>query len=270
MVPAAEIVGPVWESYQADKTNQSLRNKLAEIYYPSMEYLIRSRFGLNPRWKDTVDDLLTESGIALLECIERFRPLENNTFWTFAGRRVLGACVDYLRENSALSRLRITQTNQIKEAEEFYFASHGVRATDADVANATDIPVRIVNWLRTWRNPASLDALATNLTGYEKHDTSRVLVPHQHQFEGDSRPPCESLEIEDWVAFLCRGFNELEQAIIVENLYRETTTLKQIGEQFGISESRCSQVKKDLIKRIREKHEARRTDELPTCLIRGE
>lgn len=269
MVPAAEIVGPVWESYQADKTNQGLRNKLAEIYYPSMEYLVDSRFGTHPRWKDRIDDFRIEGGIALLECIERFQPSENNTFWTYAHRRVLGRCFDYLRQHSDLSRLRIVQSGIIRQAQEQHFAKHGVKATSEEIAAITDIPLAMVRFLRKWRNPISLNAKSSWLTGYEDHYDGKDITP-ESEVKCNFDDPCESLEIEEWVAFLCRGFNELEQMIIVENLYRETTTLKQIGEQFGISESRCSQVKKDLIKRIREKHEARRYDELPTCLIRGE
>ena len=66
-------------------------------------------------------------------------------------------------------------------------------------------------------------------------------------------PPDEGLQNEDIYEVLSRGCSPLERAIIF-GYYRDGLTMKQVGKNYGVSESRVSQVHNVLISKLSVKY----------------
>jgi len=89
-------VTPLWRRFRQSRSIE-LRNQLAEYYLPLVKVVAgRVAIGL-PSHVDK-DDLLSSGVFGLLDAIERFDPDRKNKFETYAGVRVRGAILDYLRE----------------------------------------------------------------------------------------------------------------------------------------------------------------------------
>jgi RNA polymerase sigma factor for flagellar operon FliA len=72
----------------------------------------RLRFRLPPRV--TFDDLVGAGTIGLIQAVDRFQPSRGLQFGSYARHRILGAMLDFLREEDPLSR---TERRRIRRAE---------------------------------------------------------------------------------------------------------------------------------------------------------
>jgi len=259
--PTVEEMLPMWEEYEKDHQNQRLRNRIAEHYIPAVRYFVGSRFGSDPIYGNVIDDLFTEAAVAMMTAVERFRHTDGNQFWTFAQVRVQGACYDYLRTLSDLTRTQLERTKSIEKFREDWRVAEGTYPTDDVVSKCLGVDLEEIEWLRNWERPGYLSAMVKNGQS-ECRNVDLAMLVH------DPVDHTESVEIDDFVKLACRGMTDVEQAIIVENLFQETSTLKVIGQKFALSESRVSQIKSNLIPRLRDLFTKRR-DEIPTCLVKG-
>lgn len=97
----------LWESYFADRSES---NKMAifRFYTKEKRLVIRVACSVLKRLPTspmvTQDDLVSAGDWALLNCIDRFDPAQNVKFSTFAGNRVRGAMLDWIRGADWVSR----------------------------------------------------------------------------------------------------------------------------------------------------------------------
>lgn len=95
----------LWTEYDADRTNVEARNRLADHYFGLVVKIAKKRARHIPeRSSVLLGDLVTYGGIGLLQAIERFDLSRKMAFSTFAGKRVLGAMLDGLREMDDMPR----------------------------------------------------------------------------------------------------------------------------------------------------------------------
>ena len=88
-------VSALWTKYK-DTKDVEFRNALAEYYLPLVK-IVCGRLAVSlPQHLDK-DDLLSSGFFGLLDAIERFDITRNIKFETYAGVRIRGAMIDYLR-----------------------------------------------------------------------------------------------------------------------------------------------------------------------------
>ena len=88
-------VTSLWHRYLAHK-NIDLRNQLAEHYLPLVK-LVAGRLAISLPAHVDRDDLLSSGFFGLLDAIDRYDMERKNKFETYAGVRIRGAMLDYLR-----------------------------------------------------------------------------------------------------------------------------------------------------------------------------
>jgi RNA polymerase sigma factor for flagellar operon FliA len=268
LLPPQDVVDPLWDKYSQDRENQTLRNQLTGMYLPMVEHVVRCWYRGNPSYANIYDDIMIEASIAAMESVERFDPMLNNQFWTFAVRRVRGAIIDFVRRVSHLNRSQIQKKPVVEEFRRLWIAANGVEPKYEEIAKGLHMREDLVRLILEFRSPARLDANSAKIDGVytEQPGRGRSLVDDLH---GSDPTPSEAAELNDFVRHACVGCTDVEAAIIVDNLCYETATLKQIGERFGLSESRVSQIAtKLLLPRLRERF-AGRYDLIPTVFTKG-
>ena len=85
----------LWRRYKKSK-DSALRNELAEYYLPLVK-IVAGRLAISLPSHVDRDDLLSSGFFGLIDAIDRFEPDRKNKFETYAGVRVRGAMLDYLR-----------------------------------------------------------------------------------------------------------------------------------------------------------------------------
>ncbi|MBQ9615074.1 MAG: sigma-70 family RNA polymerase sigma factor, partial [Selenomonadaceae bacterium] len=110
--PTADM-DSLWNAYAANKTVE-LRNQLAEHYLPLVK-MVAGRLAISLPPHVDREDLLSSGFFGLLDAIDRYDLQRKNKFETYAGVRIRGAMLDYLREKDWVP---VTMRQKIRKYEQ--------------------------------------------------------------------------------------------------------------------------------------------------------
>ena len=198
---------------------------------------------LHGRLPDTVllDDLMQAGMIGLLEASRTFDAGQGASFSTFAGIRIRGAILDELRRGDWAPRSVHKASREISRKIAELEASLGREVSDAEVAQAMDLP--LADYQRLLGDVA--DARLFSIDALEFDDSAPRV---EEQDETQRR--AETLELRERVAAVMQELPEREQLVL--NLYYvELLNLKEIGAVLEVSESRVSQIMSQATLRLR-------------------
>ncbi len=228
---------PLWLKYKETKS-VDLRNALAEHYLPLVR-LVCGRLAMSlPPHLDR-DDLLSSGFFGLLDAIDRFDPARNIKFETYAGVRVRGAMLDYLRSKDWIP---VSMRQRIRKYEQTVCQLEnelGRSATDKELAAALGISVDELQTLVSQCNSATVIPLEE----YLQTDTNDAV---------DTNPAnsTELFELKDTLAKAIDRLPEKERTV-VSLYYYEELTLKEISLIMHLTEARISQLHTKAIFRMR-------------------
>ena len=227
----------LWLRYKETKS-VDLRNVLAEQYLPLVK-IVCGRLAVSlPPHLDR-DDLLSSGFFGLLDAIDRFDPTRNIKFETYAGVRIRGAMIDYLRSKDWIP---VTMRQRIRKYEQTVYnleTELGRAATDKEIAAALDISVEELQTLISQCNSATVIPLEE----YLKTDVSEAVDTN----------PSNSTEFFELKETLAKAIDRLpeKERTVVSLYYYEELTLKEISLILHLSEARISQLHTKAIFRMR-------------------
>ena len=230
-------VTPLWRRFRQSRSIE-LRNQLAEYYLPLVKVVAgRVAIGL-PSHVDK-DDLLSSGVFGLLDAIERFDPDRKNKFETYAGVRVRGAIMDYLREKDWVP---VTMRQKIRNYEQTVFELEnklGRPAEDTELAEALGLSVPELQNLESQISIATVIPL---------DDYLRADIP-----AGADPDPSVKLERRELQQTLAAAIERLpdKEKKVVALYYYEELTLKEISLIMDLSEARISQLHTKAVFRMR-------------------
>lgn len=227
----------LWLRYK-DTKSVELRNVLAENYLPLVK-IVCGRLAVSlPPHLDR-DDLLSSGFFGLLDAIDRFDPTRNIKFETYAGVRIRGAMIDYLRSKDWIP---VTMRQKIRKYEQAVYQLEtelGRTATDKELADALEISVDELQTLVSQCNSATVIPLEE----YLKTDVSEAVDTN----------PANSTEYFELKETLAKAIDRLpeKERTVVSLYYYEELTLKEISLILHLSEARISQLHTKAIFRMR-------------------
>lgn len=227
----------LWRAYKATAAAE-LRNELAERYMPLVR-IVCGRLAISlPAHLDR-DDLLSSGFFGLLDAIERYDISRGIKFETYAGVRIRGAMIDYLRSKDWIP---VTLRQKIRKYEQALYRLEnelGRSATDAEVAAELGITLEELHNLIGQCNAATV----LPLEEYLQNDTQ----------EAQEANPAESIEYLEMKDMLTRAIDRLpeKERTVISLYYYEEMTLKEISMVLHLSEARISQLHTKAIFRMR-------------------
>ena len=227
----------LWKQYKASKSVE-LRNRLAEYYLPLVK-IVGGRLAVSlPPHLDR-DDLLSSGFFGLMDAIDRFDITRNIKFETYAGVRIRGAMIDYLRSKDWVP---VTMRQKIRKYEQTIYRLEtelGRSATDKEVAEALEISLDELQILVSQCNSATVIPLEE----YLKTDAPEAV-------DANPADTAEFFELKDTLARAIDRLPEKERTV-VSLYYYEELTLKEISLILHLSEARISQLHTKAIFRMR-------------------
>lgn len=222
---------------QINTYNQNLKyaqDELATQYLPAVKAMA---FRLKERLPSSIDvmDLVSIGAEELVKLARRYDSSINDSFWGFAKTRVNGAMLDYLRSLDVLSRSNRKLVKSIDLEVSKYFNQYQEEPSDEYLAKVLNEEVAKIKEAR----------VASDIY---------ALVPIDEQYNaivGDNI--LEDLQQEELIEIISKILRDLSQReqMIIQLYYFEELSLKEISEVLGITESRISQIAKEVIKKIR-------------------
>ncbi len=228
----------LWKAYKRDGTKE-LRDQLIVRYSPVVKYVAgRIASGL-PRHVDQ-SDLVGYGTLGLIDAIEKFQPDRNVKFETYAVTRIKGAILDQLRAVDWVPRSVRAKARSLERASSKLEMELGRSPTDAELALEMHITEEELGTLLgqvSLLGVAALDDVLRRGDASERTTMGELLA--------DQTPgPVALYEIKETREILAGALDRLgerERAVMLLYYY-EGLTLKEIGEVFGITESRACQI----------------------------
>jgi RNA polymerase sigma factor for flagellar operon FliA len=213
---------------------------------PFVEQLARRVAATMPHSID-IGDLIQDGVIGLIDASHRFDESRGIKFETFAERRIRGAMIDALRKDAWPRGVR-RQRRELEAAREQLRRELGCEPSLADLAAKMGSDEKRLG--RTIVRINTIESTSPLASG-ENLDESTLpaaLMPSEPE------PPdtaYEKSETKDRIRVAIESLPAREQKVIGLYYYQEAT-MKQIGAEIGVNESRVSQLHARAIRRLRE------------------
>lgn len=217
--------------------NQNLKHsqdELAMQYLPavkSMAYRMKERV---PSSVDT-NDLISIGAEELIKLARRYDSNLNDSFWGYAKTRVNGAMLDYLRSLDVVSRASRRLIKAIDYETSKYFNEFQEEPSNEYLAEILGEEIEKIREAK----------VASDIY---------LLVPIDEQYNAiEQENILKKLEQEELIGVvykILKDFGEREQ-LIIQLYFFEELNLSEIKEILNITESRISQITKEVIKKIR-------------------
>lgn len=230
-------VDALWDRYFRNKTVEN-RNKIAEYYLPLVKS-VAGRIAMSLPSHVDKEDLLSSGFFGLIEAIDRFDAGRKNKFETYAGVRIRGAMLDYLRSKDWIP---VTTRQKIRRYEKAVYeleSELGRPASDEEIADRLQIPM-------------------FELPEIEREINAATLVPFEEytrsvDLESGDLTPSASMEIKELQNILANAIDRLpeKERLVVSLYYYEELTLKEISLIMHLTEARISQLHTKAVFRLR-------------------
>lgn len=230
-------VESLWRRYQEDR-NTDLRNELAEYYLPLVK-MTAGRIAISLPAHVDREDLLSSGFFGLLDAIERYDLTRKNKFETYAGVRVRGAMLDYLRSKDWVPVTTRQKIRKYEKAVSDLEGELGRPATDEELG-------------------ARLGVDEKELRKIEKQVSVATVIPLEDYLRVDTpvsgeAGPSEQAEKQELKEELAQAIDQLpeKEKIVVTLYYYEEMTLKEISLVLHLTEARISQLHTKAVFRLR-------------------
>jgi len=213
---------------------------------PFVEALARRMAASMPNSID-IGDLVQDGVLGLIDAAHRFDEDRGIKFETFAERRVRGAMIDALRRDAWPRGVR-RQRRELEAAREALRRELGCEPSLADLAARVGSDEKRLS--RTIVRINTIESTSPLASG--EHTNESALPPALVPSEPDAPDAAyEKAETRDHVRAAIQSLPARERRVVSMYYYGEAT-MKQIGAEIGVNESRVSQLHARAVRRLKD------------------
>src|SRR6476659_6063222 len=212
---------------------------------PFVEALARRMAASMPNSID-IGDLVQDGIIGLIDAAHRFDEGRGIKFETFAERRIRGAMIDALRKDAWPRGVR-RQRRELEAAREQLRRELGCEPSLADLAAKMGSDEKRLGRTIVRINTIESTSPLANGENLDESTLPAALMPSEPEQPDTAY---EKSETKDRIRAAIESLPAREQKVIGLYYYQEAT-MKQIGAEIGVNESRVSQLHARAIRRLR-------------------
>jgi len=239
----------LWSDYK-NSGARALRDQLIVHYSPVVKYVAGRVLAGLPRHVDQSD--LTSYGIiGLMDAIERFDPVRNIKFETYAVPRIKGAIIDELRSIDWVPRSVRSKIRSVEQAYAKLETALHRPPTGAEVAEELDMTAKEFRATLTKISAGGAAAALDELVAGDDGDKS-TLGETLASGDGD---PVVTFEVKETHEALVQAINQMSdrEKTVLALYYNEGLTLAEIGDVLSLTESRTCQIHRKAVLQLRTK-----------------
>ena len=225
---------------------QILENPRVVASIPFVEQLARRVAATMPHSID-IGDLVQDGVIGLIDAADRFDEGRGIKFETFAERRIRGAMIDALRKDAWPRGVR-RQRRELEAAREELRRELGAEPSLADLAAKMGSDEKRLSRTIVRINAIESTSPLANNENLNESTLPAALIPSEPEKPDTAY---ERNQTKERVRTAIASLPVREQKVISLYYYGEAT-MKQIGAEIGVNESRVSQLHARAIRRLRD------------------
>ena len=240
----------LWHAYRLD-SGQETRNALWVHYQPLVRYIAERLKAKLPECID-VYDLMGSGNIGLQDAISKFEPDIGVRFETYCVPRIRGAILDSIRAMDWVPRLIRNKTHQFERTvRELASELHREPREDEIAARLNMNPQEFCDLLKELNVKAQISVESGGKDNTGDRDLMRLeMLECRREVE-----PTRELQREEIRHIALRGLNNNER-VVVEQYYFKGRSMKDIGDDLSLSESRICQIHSQVLEVLRKKFRA--------------
>lgn len=240
----------LWSKYFEDKTTYN-KNNLINYYYSFLENIAKKVY-VRIQYKMGLDELMSYGVTGLYDAIESYDLSKNVKFELFAKQRVWGSIIDGLRKQDWVPRSVRQNNKKLKETQYQQEIKLGQQIDENSIIEYLekgndDIPFEILIGKYKPKSIVSFENATDNSGDSVTNDCNRFLTDYKN-YTAD-----KTIEKKEIIKEYFGDLNNVEKSIIAM-YYFGNYKMKEIAEIVNLSESRVSQLHKDLLKRAKERY----------------
>jgi len=247
----------LWKQYLKSRS-VALRNKIVVHYTPLIQ-THAARLSRKLPAQVSFDEICSAASDGLIEAVEAYDPERKAKFETFCQQRISGAVMDWLRSLDPQSRTVRTFERQRMAVREALGSEADFAPSHVEVARRLDMSLERYDHLSR-----------LSQTGKEVH-FSAMEPAHERRQQGGSHPwdlrdsrtedPAIHVSRQILTEYLTSGLAR-EERLVLMLYYFEEMTMAEIGSVLNLSESRVSQIHKEILQRLRGRYNNMLSEEL--------
>ncbi len=221
------------------------KNQCLRDYAPMVKRLAHQMMSRLP-YSVQIDDIIQAGMMGLLDAANRYDEIHGAQFETYATQRIRGAMLDELRSADWLPRGLRRDMRRIELSVSRLQQKLGRAPNETEIARELD--VSLVEYQQMLQ-----EARGAQLIYYEDfQDEDHDDFFERFEFSNDCDPQA-LLQDERFKAELVRAIDLLpeRERMLMGMIYEQEMNLREVGEVFGVSESRISQLHSQAVARLR-------------------
>lgn len=241
----------LWEKYH-NCTSKSLERKMiqqemVEKYQYLVRFVIR-RTNLCPPRELDYEDLISYGNMGLLDAIDRYDPALGYAFQTYAASRIRGTILDELRRFDWISRTGREKIHALEKASEEVLQETG-EICHKKLKEKLGMTEGQFQEVLQIANRSYIGFLDEELVLEDSEVRKSCLLT------GNSPGPEEITESRDEIEKLYQAMNDLteREKRLIYLYYFKYWNFSDIAKEFGLSESRISQLHKRVLSKLKDR-----------------
>ena len=251
-------VEALWKKFLKSRDDR-YRNALVEKY-AALVHIQAARLSRKLPAQISYDEICSAGYDGLIEAVEGYNPLRKAKFETFCQQRIIGAVMDWLRSLDPQSRTVRTFEKRRMNVRELLDAELGRPPMHDEVARRMGITqdrydqLARISQLGREVHFSAMDPRDSSSRGRSSERAWDVGDP-------DQSDPSDRMTRTMLTDFVTRGLSREERLVLILYYY-EDLTMAEIGLVLDLSESRVSQIHKDVVTRLRNRFNGKLEEEL--------
>lgn len=243
----------LWKKYLTSHAVE-LRNLLVEHYRP-LVHMQAARLAQKLPAQVSYDEICSAGYDGLIEAVEAYDPRHKAKFETFCQQRIHGAVMDWLRALDGQSRTVRSFEKRRMGVREVMDSDLGRPPTECELALGMGMSSERFSEL----SRLSRLGREVHLSAIQGEDDGRGRSTGWDVDDKKCPTPADRIARRMVTEYITRGLNREERLVLVLYYY-EGLTMAEIGLVLNLSESRVSQIHKDVIERLRRRFRGEATE----------
>lgn len=247
----------MWKNYLRTRSVE-MRNKIV-VHYSGLVHTHAARLSRKLPAQVSYDEICSAAFDGLIEAVEAYDPAKKAKFETFCQQRISGAVMDWLRSLDPQSRTVRTFEKKRMLVREAMGSDADYGASQAEVAKRLDMSLDRYDYLSRLSQLGKEVHFSAMEPSADRRATGATHAWDIHDQRGED--PAVKVSRQILTEYLTRGLAREERLVIVL-YYFEEMTMAEIGSVLNLSESRVSQIHKEILQRLRHRFNHNLSEEL--------
>lgn len=245
----------LWQKFKKtrDKRKRArVKREIVELYYPFVKKIAYNT-AKKLNWNVSPEELASMGVDGLYIAIDRFSLKRGVSFPTYAAIRIKGSIIDGIRKEDPIPRSVRINHKLIERTRSSLEVKKGRKVTDAEVIKAAGLNYNdFIRHTKKYKPLSFVSIDGSDICSYGRckeysQDLYNTITDHK-----TVSPDKEALRKEFISKLISKNFSHFEQKMIYLYYYKGFT-MEVIAGELGMSESRISQIHKNLLPRLRDK-----------------